>query len=203
MRKVCVRRASPPGGVRTFAAALAIGVIGSLSACGGSTSSKSQSRTTQAAALPVCRPAGGTIVALATHVQAAQVTSSKTTGNNGAPECHFVTTAAGKRVMVIVNADSSPQPYARLERAIVEDGQQFGTKRTFAPPQTVTHLGLDASWVPDLDLLLTSDGHVLLGVTVHWPGVSASVRKNLAASLARVYLGTSDPALAKGPSPSG
>ncbi len=76
-------------------------------------------------------------------------------------------------VRVVVNLDSSPQPYARLERAIVEDGQQFGTKRTFAPPQTVTHLGLDASWVPDLDQLLTSDGHVLVTVEVHAPRVLA------------------------------
>ncbi len=83
---------------------------------------------------------------------------------------------AGQRVTVIVNVDSSPQPYARLERAIVEDGQQFGTQRTFAPPQTVPHLGLDASWFPDLDQLLTSDGHVLLGVTVQWPGVTAAAR---------------------------
>ena len=76
-------------------------------------------------------------------------------------------TAAGKRLTVIVNVDSSPQPYARLERAIVENGQQFGTKRTFTPPQTVPHLGLDASWFPDLDQLLTSDGHVLITIDVH------------------------------------
>jgi hypothetical protein len=205
MRKVCVRRASPPGGVRTFAAGLAIGLICSLSACGGSGSSgsQSQSQTRQTASLPVCRPAGRTIVALARNVAAAQVISSKATGNNGAPECHFATTAAGRRVTVIVNVDSSPQPYARLERAIVEDGQQFGTRRTFAAPQTVTHLGLDASWIPDLDQLLTSDGHVLLAVTVHWPRAAAAARRDLATALARVYLGTPDPALAKGPAPSG
>ncbi len=187
--------------MRTFAAGLAIGLICSLSACGGSSSS--QSKTTQTAALPVCRAAGRTVVALATHVQLSAVAASKTSGNNGAPECHFVATAAGKRLTVIVNVDSSPQPYARLERAIVENGQQFGTKRTFTPPQTVPHLGLDASWFPDLDQLLTSDGHVLITIDVHSPSLTVADRKDLAAALARIYLGTSDPALAKGPAPSG
>jgi hypothetical protein len=187
--------------VRTFAAGLAIGLICSLSACGGSTSSSSHAST--AAALPVCRPAGRTVVALAAHVQLSAVAASKTSGNNGAPECHFVATAAGKRVTVVVNVDSSPQPYARLERAIVEDGQQFGTKRTFTPPQTVPHLGLDASWFPDLDQLLTSDGHVLITIDVHSPSLTVADRKDLAAALARIYLGMSDPALAKGPAPSG
>ena len=78
-------------------------------------------------------------------------------------------TAAGRRLVVIVNVDSSPQPYARLERAIVENGQQFGTERTFAPPQTVSHLGLDASWFPDLDQLLTTDGTCLITISVHRP----------------------------------
>ena len=137
------------------------------------------------------------------HAQLSAVAASTTTGNNGAPECHFGTTAAGKRVTVIVNIDSSPQPYARLERAIVEDGQQFGTKRTFTPPRTVPHLGLDASWFPDLDQLLTSDGHVLLTVDVHSPSISVADRRDLATALARVYLGASDAAVAKGPAPSG
>ncbi len=138
-------------------------------------------------------------MALGTHRAAPAVSASVGTGNNGAPECRL----AAPGVRVIVNVDSSPQPYARLERAIVEDGQQFGTKRTFTPPQTVPHLGLDASWFPDLDQLLTSDGHVLLTIDVHSPSIAAADRRDLATALARIYLGTSDPALAKGPAPSG
>ena len=56
---------------------------------------------------------------------------------------------------------------------------------------------------PTSNQLLTSDGHVLLTITVQWPGVIAAVRRDVAIALARVYLGTSDPALAKGPAPSG
>jgi len=195
-----MRRASPPGGVRTFAAVLTIGLIGSLSACGGSTSPKPQTSTGKATAtLPSCRPAAKTIVALGLQVQASAVSTTKGTGNNGAPECRL--TAPGARV--VVNVDSSPQPYARLERAIVEDGQQFGTKRTFAPPQSVAHLGLDASWVPDLGQLLTSDGHVLVTVEVHASRLPVAARRALAIALARAYLGANDPALARGPAPSG
>ena len=67
-------------------------------------------------------------------VEGAALTARVATGNNGSPECHF----AARRVLVVVNVDSSPQPYSRLERTIVEDGQQFGTERNFTPPQTTS-----------------------------------------------------------------
>ncbi len=196
MRQRCVRRATSSGGASTFAATLALCLLG-LSACGGSTSPKP--RTSARAAVAICRRAAGTLVALADHVAAARVSSAAQTGNNGAPQCRLV--APGMRV--VVNADSSPQPYARLERAIVEAGQQFGTKRTFTPPRTVPHLGLDASWLPDLDELLTSDGHILLSVTVYAPTTTDADRRDLATALARTYLGAPDAALARGPAPSG
>ena len=179
---------------------LTLAAVLAISGCGSSTqSSSSQSATTKAAAAPVCRAAAKTIVALGVHASPAQVSTKTGTGNNGAPECRL----AAPGVRVVVNVDSSPQPYARLERAIVEDGQQFGTKRTFAPPQTVGHLGLDASWVPDLNQLLTSDGHVLVTVNVNAPRIPVAARRALATALARAYLGANDPALARGPAPSG
>jgi hypothetical protein len=184
--------------VRSFGAVLAIGLIGSLSACGGSSKSATVNPTAPQAVV-VCKPSAETLVALGAHVSASAVSSSAGTGNNGAPECRL--TAPGTRI--VVNVDSSPQPYARLERAIVEDGQQFGTKRTFSPPQTVPHLGLDASWVPDLGQLLTTDGHVLVTVDVDAPRTAVAARRSLATALARLYLGANDPALARGPAPSG
>jgi hypothetical protein len=111
------------------------------------------------------------------------------TGNNASPECHFAAVHGGRRVAVVVNVDSSPQPYQRLERTIVEDGQQFGTERNFAPPVTVPKLGLDAAWLPDQSKLLTTDGKSLLTITVAWRGEKRARQVALATLVARRYLG--------------
>jgi hypothetical protein len=95
---------------------------------------------------------------------------------------------ARPRISVVVNLDSAPQPYARLEREIVEDGQQFGQVRGFSAPQTVSHLGLDAAWLPDLSQLITTDGVRLVTVTVGWRGSRMPMRRALARTEAKLYL---------------
>jgi hypothetical protein len=197
VRNVPARHATLPGGAFASAAALAVGLLG-VTACGGSSTSATVNPTAPQV-VTVCKPSAKTLVALGAHVAPSALTATSETGNNGAPECRL--TASGVRV--VVNVDSSPQPYARLERAIVEGGQQFGAKRTFSPPETISHLGLDASWFPGLDELLTSDGRVLLRIDVHAPQISVPARRSLATALARVYLGPNDAAAAKGPAPSG
>ena len=117
-------------------------------------------------------------------------------GNNAEPECHF----RGPRVSVVVNIDSSPQPYQRLERTIDEASQQFGTERTFTPPVSVSKLGLDAAWVPDQSQLLTTDGRSLLTITVAWRGEKRARQIALATLVARRYLGKPIP---KGAVPTG
>ncbi|MEA2159169.1 MAG: hypothetical protein QOD66_1549 [Solirubrobacteraceae bacterium] len=88
----------------------------------------------------------------------------------------------------MVNLDGSPQAYQRLERTIVEDGQQFGTARSFAAPVAVPGLGLDAAWLPDQSTLITTDGRRLISVRVSWAARRAP-RRALAQALARRYLG--------------
>lgn len=90
---------------------------------------------------------------------------------------------------VTLALDSSPQPYQRLEREIVEDGQQFGTVREFSPPQAVSGVGLDAAWIPDQSRLITADSHRLVTVTVTWPGSGSARRRGLARALALSTLG--------------
>lgn len=94
---------------------------------------------------------------------------------------------------MVANVDTAPQPYERLERTIVEDGQQFGQTRGFTPPQTVPRLGLDASWLPDQAKLLTTDGTRLISVSVAWPGAGQTRRRALADAAARPYLGPLQP----------
>jgi hypothetical protein len=157
--------------------------------CGGSSHSSSVTTTTTRAAAhpkpPVCVPAAGAVVARAAAVGDGAVKARVTTGNNGSPECHF----AARRMLVVVNVDSSPQPYSRLERTIVEDGQQFGTERNFTPPQTVTKLGIDAAWLPDQSKLMTTDGNRLITVTVTWRRTPLRRQLALADATARRYLG--------------
>jgi len=143
------------------------------------------------------------VIARAVGVDAAAVSAKPGTGNNGGPQCEFAAGPAGRRAAVVANVDTSPQPYGRLERTIVEAGQQFGTVRTFAPPQTVSHLGLDASWFPDLNELMTTDGRALISVTVHWRRASEPRLRELVADVARTYLGPLDAKLAKPPVPAG
>jgi hypothetical protein len=129
------------------------------------------------------------VVARAAHLATAAVSEKATTGNNASPECHFAGRNGARRVLVVVNVDSSPQPYQRLERTIVEDGQQFGTERNFTPPVTVPKLGLDAAWLPDQAKLLTTDGRSLITVTVAWPGQKRARQLALAELMARRYVG--------------
>ncbi len=137
----------------------------------------------------VCMPAAGVVIARVTGVAAGALGARATTGSNSEPECDF----RGPGVSVAVNVDSSPQPYQRLERTIDEDGQQFGTVRDFAPPVTVPKLGLDAAWVPDQSMLLTTDGRNLLSITVAWRGKKQARQIALATLVARKYLGRSIP----------
>jgi hypothetical protein len=129
----------------------------------------------------LCLPQAERIVARAVG---APVRAAAGVGNNAEPQCVI----RGARASATVNLDSSPQPYQRLERAIVELGQQFGTVREVAPPETIAHLGLDAAWIPSMSQVLTSDGRRLITITIEWPHTPRSMRRALAIALARVYL---------------
>ena len=171
------------------AAPVIFGLLAGLALVGCGVSSRSSATATNAAARPkqppVCEPAAGVVIADDARVGAGLLKTRATMGNNAEPECHF----RGPGVSVVVNVDSSPQPYQRLERTIDEDGQQFGTQRNFSPTVTVPKLGLDAAWVPDQSQLLTTDGRVLVTITVAWKGVKPARQIALATLVARRYLG--------------
>ncbi len=131
----------------------------------------------------VCLPRASGIIAGFARVPAASTRSVAATGNDSQPECRF----SAKGLRVVVNLDSSPQPYTRLERTIVEAGQQFGTVRSFAAPVAVGGTGLDAAWLPDQNQLITADQRRLISVRISWTGPHRP-RLALARSLARLYL---------------
>lgn len=90
---------------------------------------------------------------------------------------------------MISRLDSAPQAYTRLERQIVEYGQNVLHSGARSFPQSIKHLGLDAHWLAAEDRLLTTDGVRLIDVKVRWPSASETAQKELAIRLAHVYLG--------------
>jgi hypothetical protein len=198
MRKVCLRRARPPGGTFTFAAMLAVSVM-ALGACGKAEKAPQRHAPAKPVAQPVCRPAARAAVAREAGVAEESVAQAGAEGNNAQPECHF--RVARRHLLVVANVDSAPQAYARLERTIVEAGQRFGAVRTFAPPVHVERVGLDASWFPDQHQLMTTDAARLITVEVGWRGARQRRSIALAAEVARIYLRKLQPQSARPPIP--
>jgi hypothetical protein len=163
----------------TFAAVAALCVL--LWGCGEAHPSGIQRG---ARSRSVCTAAASATLARAAGVPVASVQAVAATGNNAQPECRL---SAG-RLQAVVNVDASPQPYQRLERTIVEDGQQFGAVRNFSPPVAVGGVGLDAAWLPDQNRLITADRSRLVSVTLDWPAASPSRRRAVAGLLARSSL---------------
>lgn len=186
--------------------AVAVGVLGlGVAGCGSSGVRRSSSSSTAAShaattGAQVCGGRGPDVLARRLGVPARRIGRRATADTDAAPECVFSVRARRRPVIVSVVVDSSPQPYAVLERAAEEEAQMFTATRTTKPPQSVAHLGLDAYWFPQEQHLETTDGRVLVTVAVkRWPGAGNRARKRLTAALARPYLGTPDPKLAIGP----
>jgi hypothetical protein len=138
--------------------------------------------------------------------EGAVVTRAIASNSAAAPQCNFTVHARPRKVVLWVSVDSSPQPYAVLERAAVENAQNFANEPAahFPMPQRVTHLGLDAYWFPGPAAahLLTTDAVELITATIiRWPGAPRRRWSMLAAAVARPYLRRSQPKLARGPAP--
>lgn len=111
------------------------------------------------------------------------------TASSGAAGCHFES-AGGPDV--VVELDSAPQPYFRMDREQVEYWQnvEWSNQPARASPYPMTSLGLGGYWFPLQSRLLTTDGVRLVTIKVRSPGsLRRSARKWLAARLAHVYLG--------------
>jgi hypothetical protein len=167
---------------------LAMSALG-LSACGKAAKPSSAPAQAKASPPPVCRPAAAAALARGLSVPVGSISARSAVGNNGQPECRWT---AGSRVRVVANLDGAPQAYFRLERTIIETAQLFRADRTFPAPEQVAGIGLDASWFPTNSQLMTTDGHTLIAVGVHWPRVPQRRMRTVAAAVARQYLGPLD-----------
>jgi hypothetical protein len=204
-RHDCHRWNPPPHRPAALWAGLILALL--IVGCGGATkgSHAPVAHARRAAARPpsVCSPTAIAAVAGFLRVGASAVSTRVGTANSGAPECTFrVTLARGRTAKLWVSVDSSPQPYAVLERAAEEAQQLFAPTRLSPAPVHVAHLGLDAYWFAEENHVLTTDAVRLITATiVRWPGTPEKHWSRLAAAAARPYLGRSQPKLARGPAP--
>lgn len=161
--------------------------------CGSSaartTTTKRAAAAHHAAPAGPCRSAARDALARFLHVAPASVTIAAGIGNTADPVCTYATrTPGGKRVSLNADVYSGPQPYFVLERTIVEASQPFTPKRLSPAPQTVFGLGLEASWFPNRDQLMSTDGLKLITVAVAWPRAKLSREVAVATAISRPYL---------------
>jgi hypothetical protein len=112
------------------------------------------------------------------------------TARNLAKSCHFKPQGGGPDV--IVELDSAPQPYFRMDREQTEFWQnvEWSGQAAKAAPYPITSLGLGGYWFPLQRRLLTTDGVRLVTIKVRSAGSAGpTARKKLATRLAHVYLG--------------
>jgi hypothetical protein len=134
---------------------------------------------------PACSRRARISLARDTGLRPGLIDASPFTAASGASGCRLE--AFG--VTVIVQLDSAPQAYTRLERQIVEYGQNVLHSGRQEYPRSIKHLGLDAHWLAAENRILTTDGVRLVNVKIRWTSASSDARAALAIRLARVYLG--------------
>jgi hypothetical protein len=178
------------GGSRYLGMALLVAFLGG---CGRSGSAAHRTTGHRAASHPVsvCTPVARGAVARSFAIPIGAVAFVESVGNNAEPQCAYTAhLAAGKRVTLIANVDSSPQPYFRLERTYIEAAQVFTPGRLIPPPQAITGLGLEADWFPTQSQLMTTDGYRLITLSYAWRGASQRQEQIVGERLARTYLHT-------------
>ena len=163
----------------------------SVGGCGQSSPAKKQSSREHplTAAQIVCQPSARDAVAQFLNVHPNTIGLAKSTGNNTMPQCAFTAQLGPrKRVMLLANYNTGPQPYFVLERTAIEAGQVFTQDRMIAAPVAVTGLGIEADWFPAENQLMATDGLKLITVTVTWHGSKLARQRAVAEALTRTYL---------------
>ncbi len=183
-------RSSPISGVSTLVV-VAVGIA--LGGCGDS------SHTTSTGHRPtpletVCAPAARAAIAQFLGVEPSTISARASISNEATPQCVF----RGGAVKVTANVDTGPQPYFRLERTVVEAGQQFGTVRLEPAPVNIPKMGLDADWFPGEHQVMTTDGKRLITVGVASRRTRPPRQRALAQDVARTYLSKPDVGAANG-----
>jgi hypothetical protein len=184
VREGRVSRSEEEAMKNTRCALLITGTVLMLSACGGSGSGRLAHLGP-----PVCNRRDVEAMSHFLRVGRNTIRTSRSIGNNGMPQCTFVTRrSAHHRVLVVANVDDSSQPYQVLRRTIEEASQFFNVYRPTLAPSNVPGLGISASWFPDYHWLLATDGLRLITARVAWTHATQRHKIALAEVMIRPYL---------------
>ena len=178
----------------TMRATVALGLSLAMAGCGAAHTAAPVSPSRAAALPPPCSTPSRRALGRSSGIAVASVVSSPFTTRNGAASCRFsARDHAGGLLDVVAELDSAPQAYDRLEREVVEFGQNviWAHLGERAYPVSIPDLGLAADWFPSEDQLVTSDGVRLITIVVSSVPAGSGGRARVAASLARSYLGPS------------
>ncbi len=138
---------------------------------------------------PPCSAVATHLVAHQLRIASSSVSAARSIGNDSMPQCSFTSgLPGGGRFSATVNVDTSPQPYFVLMRTIVEGQQVFSPVRLVPAPVAVFHLGLLASWFPNQQQLMSTDGTRLVRTTVIWPGARQAAKIRFGTRISRLYL---------------
>ena len=182
---------------------LALAVLGAGCGASHSGSSSSSSASSTSSSTSAAIPSNASLAASACvkgrpvlearlRVGAGAVTGRLVRTNDGSPQCNFPVAVRSPRapLSLWVSLDNSPQPYQVLDRRSVEEGQNFAFLKHFKSPLSIKHLGLIGWWFPREQQTQTTDGRILITVTiVSWPRHGSGPRVALSAAVARKYLG--------------
>jgi hypothetical protein len=149
--------------------------------------------TGSAAIRNVCMLRARAAVAGDLGVRPDAVKTSLAVGGNGEPQCVYVARPAVghgplTKATVSVNVDNGAQATWRLMRTVVEASQIFGVPPPgWKPPIGEERLGPYASWFPELNALMATNGVDLLDATVIWRHANRAQRIALARAAITPY----------------
>jgi hypothetical protein len=184
------RLRAPAVSLATLALGLSLVTVG----CGGAAKPAARPNRARPVALsPPCSASARRALARSSGIAVDSVVGSPFTASGGEASCRFsARDRAAGALDVVAELDGAPQAYYRLDREVVEFGQNviwdhLGAR---ADPYPIPHLGLAADWFPSENQLVTTDGVRLITIVVTSVSAGAGGDARVAASLARTYLGT-------------
>lgn len=162
-----------------------------LAACGTGQAARNTAASGWPARHPVCLRASLAAIARSLAVPVASISHSISTGNDAMPQCLYSAHRVGRRtIKVLANIDSTGGAYFVVERTIDEAAQTFTYPQRGSPPPVAVSIGLLASWFPEEQWLISTDGYNVMTVSVDWTGASQQRKIALARAVTAPYLHT-------------
>jgi len=158
-----------------------------LAACGG-TGGASTTSAARAILRGACTRRALATLARATGIGAGAIAARPFEEADGSQACRWgAARSAGGPLALTVDRDGAPQAYEHFNREVVEYGQGviWFHRGSHAAPQAIIGLGLAADWFPARRQLLSTDGTIIVAVTVRSAPARTGGREPLARALAR------------------